>query len=73
MLIHLFAPSEANERHDSRVQFKRAIHLAGKRFTPRAEFRNRLQRVASQRRHNFRLGWILMAAAVIVLVVGTLT
>jgi anti-sigma factor RsiW len=58
----------------SRVQLKRAIHLAGKRFTPSAEFRKRMQRsFASKPRHSFRLGWTLAAAAAIVLVVGTLT
>jgi anti-sigma factor RsiW len=57
----------------SRVQFKRAIHLAGKRFTPSAEFRNRMQQsIASKPRRAFRLGWMLAAAAVF-LVVGTLT
>ena len=58
----------------SRVQFKRAIHLAGKRFTPSAEFRNRMQqRIASKPRRAFRLGWMLAAAAAVVLVAGTLT
>lgn len=58
----------------SRVQFKRAIHLAGKRFTPSAEFRNRMQRrIASKPRRAFRLGWMLAAAAALVLVVGALT
>src|ERR1700739_2779984 len=60
----------------SRVQLKRAIHLGGKRFTPSAEFRNRMQqRIASKPRRTFRLGWTLAAAATaaVVLVVGTLT
>ena len=58
----------------SRVQFKRAIHVAGKRFTPSAEFRNRMQQsIASKPRRAFRLGWMLAAAAAVVLVVGTLT
>jgi anti-sigma factor RsiW len=58
----------------SRVQLKRAIHLAGKRFTPSAEFRNRMQqRIASKPRRAFRLGWMLAAAAAVVLVVGTFT
>jgi anti-sigma factor RsiW len=59
----------------SRVQLRRAIHLAGKRFTPSAEFRKRLQQsVAPKARHSFRLGWMLAAAAAaVVLVVGTLT
>jgi anti-sigma factor RsiW len=58
----------------ARVQFKRAIHLAGKRFTPRAEFRNRMQQsIASKPRRAFRMGWMLAAAAAVFLVVGTLT
>jgi len=58
----------------SRVQLKRAIHLAGKRFTPSAEFRKRLQQsVVPKPRRSFRLGWMLAAAAAVVLVVGTLT
>jgi anti-sigma factor RsiW len=58
----------------SRVQLKRAIQVAGKRFTPSAEFRKRMQQsIASKPRHSFRLGWTLAAAAAVVLVVGTLT
>jgi anti-sigma factor RsiW len=57
----------------SRVQLKRAIQLAGKRFSPSAEFRKRMQQsIASKPRRTFRLAWMLAAAAV-VLVVGTLT
>ncbi len=56
----------------SRLQLKRAIHLAGKRFTPSAEFRSRMQQsIASKPRRVFRLGWMLAAA--VVLVVGILT
>ncbi len=58
----------------SRVQLKRAIQVAGKRFTPSAEFRNRMQQsMASKPRRSFRLGWMLAAAAAVVLVAGTLT
>jgi anti-sigma factor RsiW len=58
----------------SRVQLKRAIQVAGKRFTPSAEFRKRMQqRVAPKPRLRFRLGWMLAAAAAVVLMVGTLT
>jgi anti-sigma factor RsiW len=58
----------------SRVQLKRVIQVAGKRFTPSAEFRNRMQQnMAPKRRRSFRLGWTLAAAAAVVLVVGTLT
>jgi anti-sigma factor RsiW len=58
----------------SRVQLKRAIQVAGKRFTPSAEFRKRMQQnIAPKRRHSFRLRWTLVAAAAVVLVVGTVT
>jgi anti-sigma factor RsiW len=57
----------------SRVQLKRAVQVAGKRFTPSAEFRKRMQQsIAVKPRRTFRLGWMLAAAAM-VLVVGTLT
>ena len=56
------------------VQMRRVIQVAGKRFTPRAEFRKRMQQsMAPQRQRSFRLGWMLAAAAVVILVVGTLT
>src|ERR1700675_3092236 len=58
----------------TRVQMKRAIQVAGKRFTPRAEFRKRMQQsIASKQRRSFRLGWMLAAAAAVILVVGSLT
>lgn len=58
----------------SRVQLKRAIQVAGKRFTPSAEFRKRVQQsIASKPRRGFRLEWMLAAAAAVVLVAGTLT
>jgi anti-sigma factor RsiW len=58
----------------SSVQLKRAIQVAGKRFTPNAEFRKRIQQsIASKPRRTFRLGWMLAAAAAVVLVVGTLS
>jgi anti-sigma factor RsiW len=59
----------------SHLQLKRSLHLAGRRFTPSAEFRNRMQhRIASKPRHSLRLGWTLAAAAAaVVLVAGTVT
>jgi anti-sigma factor RsiW len=58
----------------TRVQMKRAIQLAGKRFTPTPEFRKRIQlSVAPKPRRRLRLGWILAVAAIIILAVGTLT
>ncbi len=58
----------------SRVQMKRAVHVAGKRFTPSAEFRKRMQHsVAPVRRRNFRLGWMFSSAAAAILVIGMLS
>jgi anti-sigma factor RsiW len=58
----------------TRLQTKRAIQVAGKRFTPSAEFRRRIQQsIASKPRRSLRLGWIFAAAMVAVLMVGALT
>jgi anti-sigma factor RsiW len=59
----------------TRVQMKRAIQVAGKRYTPSAEFRKRMQQgVAPERQRSFRLGWMFAAAAAaVILVVGILT
>ena len=58
----------------TRVQMKRAIQSAGRRYTPSAEFRKRMQqKIASKPRRSFGLGWALAAAATVILVVGTLT
>jgi anti-sigma factor RsiW len=57
----------------ARVQMKRTVQVAGKRFTPSAEFRRRMQQsIALKPERSFRLGWILAAAAAI-LVAGALT
>ena len=59
----------------SSVQMKRAVQVAGKRFTPSTEFRRRMQQsIALKPRRGFRLGWIFAAAAVVVvLAAGVLT
>jgi len=58
----------------TRVQMKRAIQGAGRRYTPSAEFRKRIQqKIAAKPQRSFRLGWTLAAAAAVILVVGTLT
>jgi anti-sigma factor RsiW len=58
----------------TRVQMKRAIQIAGRRFTPSAEFRERMQQsIAPKPRRSFRLGLMLAAAAAVILAVGTLT
>jgi anti-sigma factor RsiW len=57
----------------TRVQMKHAIKAAGRRYTPSAEFRKRMQeRIAPKPQRSFGLNWMFAAAAVI-LVVGTLT
>jgi len=56
-----------------RVQMKRAIQVAGKRFAPSAEFRKRVQQsIAPKPQRSFRLGSMLAAATALVLVVGAL-
>src|ERR1700733_14402689 len=58
----------------ARVQMKRAIQAAGKRFTPSAEFRRRIQQtVARKPRRSPVLGWVFAVAAVTILVAGVLT
>jgi anti-sigma factor RsiW len=58
----------------ARVQMKRTVQVAGKRFTPSAEFRRRMQQsIAPKPQRGFRLGWILTAAAAAILAAGALT
>src|SRR5579862_8244027 len=57
----------------ARVQMKRAIQVAGKRFVPSSEFRRRIeQRVTPKPQRSFRLGWMLASATAVILVVATL-
>src|SRR5712691_7331536 len=58
----------------ARVQTKRAIQVAGKRFAPSAEFRRRVQQsIAPKPRRSLRLGWMFAAAIAVILAVGALT
>ena len=58
----------------ARLQMKRSIQGAGKRFAPSADFRRRMQQSMAQKpKRSFRLGWILATAAVAILVAGALT
>jgi anti-sigma factor RsiW len=58
----------------TRVQTKRAIQVAGKRFTPTAEFRKQLQQsIAPKPQRGLRLGWAIASAAAVILVVGALS
>src|ERR1700722_14001571 len=58
----------------SRVQVKRSIQAAGRRYTPSAEFRKRVQqKIAASPRRSFSLGWAFATAAAAIIVVATLT
>ena len=58
----------------ARVQTKRATQVAGKRFTPSAEFRKRVQQnLAYKPRRSLRLGWMFAAAMAVILALGSLT
>jgi anti-sigma factor RsiW len=58
----------------TRIQMKRAIQVAGRRFTPSAEFRRRVQQgIASKPRRSLGLGWMFALAAAVILAVGAVT
>ena len=58
----------------TRVQMKRAIQLAGRRFSPTTEFRKRVQlSIAPKPRRNLSRVWMFAAAAAFILIVGVLT
>jgi len=58
----------------ARVQMKRAIQVAGKRFAPSADFRKRIQQsIAPKPQRSFRPRWIFAVAALAILVAGALT
>ncbi len=57
-----------------RVQMKRGIQIAGKRFTSSSEFRRKMQQsMAPKPKRSFGLGWMSLAAVAIILVVAALT
>src|SRR6202167_5073441 len=58
----------------TRVQMKRSIQAAGRRYTASAEFRRRMQQtIAAKPQRRFGLGWTFAAAVAVIVVVGTLT
>jgi len=58
----------------TRVQMKRTIQLAGRRFTPSTQFRKRVRlSIAPKPRRNLGRVWMFAAAAAFILVVGVLT
>src|SRR5437870_4798728 len=57
----------------ARLQMKRSIQAAGKRFTPTADFRRRMQQsIAPKPKRNFHLAWISAAAVVAMFMVGVM-
>src|SRR5690349_15801010 len=55
----------------ARLQLKRNLQVAGMRFTPTAEFRNRMQRrMAAPRRSAFQFAWLAGAAVFALLIIG---
>jgi anti-sigma factor RsiW len=53
----------------TRVQMKRAIQVAGRRFIPGAQFRRRVQQgIAPKPQRSLGLGWMFAAAAAILLI-----
>ena len=59
----------------TRVQTKRTIHVAGKRFTPSAEFRRRMQQSIAAKPRRGRLGfaWMMATAVIAILAAVGLT
>ena len=56
----------------ARLQMKRSIQAAGKRFAPTSDFRRRVQgTIATRPHHSFRLSW-MVAAAVSILAIASL-
>jgi anti-sigma factor RsiW len=71
---HLRGCSSCSSDVLARVQMKRAIHAAGKRYTPSADFRRRIeQKIATKPRRRFSLQWAVLVAALVVLVAGAIT
>ena len=57
----------------SHVQMKRAVQVAGKRFTPSTNFRKRLQKsIAPKPAFSFNLGWTLASAMALALIAAIL-
>ncbi len=57
-----------------RVQMKRAIQCAGRRFVPTTDSRRRIERsITPKPQRSFRLGWMVATAAAVILVVGATT
>ena len=70
--IHVHSCSSCAADALARVQMKRGIQVAGKRFAPTAEFRHRVQgTIATKPHHSFHRMW-MFAAALSILAVASL-
>jgi anti-sigma factor RsiW len=71
---HVRACSSCSSDALARVQMKRAVQSAGKRFAPRADFRREMERkISTKQRRSFLPGWAALAAAMVLLVAVALT
>jgi anti-sigma factor RsiW len=71
---HVRACASCSSDALARVQMKRAVLSAGKRFAPRADFRRRMeQKISAKQRRSFSLGWAVLAAAMVLLIAVALT
>lgn len=56
------------------VQMKRAIHVAGQRFSPSPDFRRRVQQsITTKPPRTLRWGWVYAVAMTLIIAVGILT
>lgn len=71
---HVHTCPECSQIALARLQRRRAVQTAGRRFKPSADFRRRIeQQVAARPRRKTSLAWALLAAAIVLLVAGALT
>jgi anti-sigma factor RsiW len=72
--VHVRSCQSCSADAVTRLQMKRSIQGAGKRFTPSADFRKRVQHsIALKPQRSFLPAWVFAATAAVVLVVGVLT
>jgi anti-sigma factor RsiW len=70
--VHSCHPCSADAL--ARVQIKRTVQVAGRRFTPSPEFRRKVQQsIAAKPQRTLGLGWTFAAAMAVILVAGAVT
>jgi anti-sigma factor RsiW len=71
---HVHSCAACSSEALARVQMKRAVQLAGKRFTPSDDLRKRIEnKIAPKPQRSFGLAWAFTAAMAVVLVAGFLS